>query len=278
MIGGPHLSNYAEQNQSDQIYYAIAQVLRREYSVFLLSPDRHLDPHEETHGYRDLCPWFLSETNPDRVLDAVELTFRAIETFCAKKYYRGRANASNVAAEAVKELNIRFNEHGVGYQFSDGQIVRVDSQLIHKEAVLPALAVLRAPEFANAQREFFSAFDHFRHGRKQEALVDCYKCFESTMKVICGKRRWEFDTRASASDLVRICFDNGLIPSYWQAHFAGLRSVLESAISTPRNRQAGHGAGSGSPPEIPNELVSYVLHMTAATVLFLSESEKRLSA
>lgn len=66
------------------------------------------------------------------------------------------------------------------------------------------------------------------------------------------------------------------IPVYWQTHFNGLRSVLESAISTPRNRQAGHGAGVGPSPDIPDELISYVLHMTAATVLFLAEAEKRL--
>lgn len=148
--------------------------------------------------------------------------------------------------------------------------------MIHQEAVVPALAVLRGEEYSNAQDEFLRAFEHFRHGNKQEVLVNCYKCFESTMKVICEKRGWTYDPTATAAGLVKVIYDNGLIPPYWQSHFGGLRSVLESAISTPRNRQAGHGAGAGTPPELPDALVSYVLHMTAATVLFLSESEKRL--
>jgi hypothetical protein len=122
-----------------------------------------------------------------------------------------------------------------------------------------------------------SAYEHFRHGNKQEALVDCCKCFESTMKVICTKRNWPFDpNRATVSALVQICFDNDLIPSYWQTHFNGLRSILESSIATPRNRQGGHGAGAAPAPDIPNELVAYVLHMTASTVLFLAEAEKTL--
>ena len=96
------------------------------------------------------------------------------------------------------------------------------------------------------------------------------------MKVICDKRRWPHSPNASAAELVKVCLDNKLVPEYWQSHFAGLRSVLESGIPTPRNRQAGHGAGTTANPSVPSPLVSYVLHMTAATVLFLSEMEKAL--
>jgi hypothetical protein len=256
----------------DETYQAIVDVLRREYSTFQLHPaNRRGGAHEE------LINWFFTEKDTDKVLDAIELSFVMIERHCSKYGYAGRYQASAVAQGAVEELNARFREAGVGYQYSDGQIVRVDSQLIHKEVVVPALTVLRGKGFKNAQDEFLSAYEHFRHGKKPEALVDCYKCFESTMKVICTKQKWPFDPKAAAKDLVNVCLSNGLIPSYWQGHFSGLRSVLESAISTPRNRQAGHGAGVGPAPDLPDELVSYVLHMTAATVLFLAEAEKQLS-
>jgi hypothetical protein len=252
-------------------YETIVGALRREYSTFKLHSDSREAPEE-------LINWFLSEGETDKVLDGIELSFTMIERRCSQHGYAGRYynSGGEIAQQAVEELNIRFRENGVGYQYTDGQIVRVDSQLIHKEVVVPALSVLRGKAFKNAQDEFLSAYEHFRHGKKQEALVDCYKCFESTMKVICTKRKWPFDPRAAAKDLVSVCLSNGLIPAYWQGHFNGLRSVLESAISTPRNRQAGHGAGAGPAPEVPDELVSYVLHMTAATVLFLAESEKHL--
>jgi hypothetical protein len=257
------------------LYQKLAQVLRREYSVFQLA-DGNIDRNDPRDAIKDLTKWFLIEKNADRVLDGIELSFRVIERVCGKSGYLHRRDATKIATEAVEELNIRFREHGIGYQYSDGKIIRVDSHLIHIEAVVPALAVLRAPEFANAPEEFLSAYEHFRHGKKQEALVDCYKCFESTMKVICERRKWSYDKTKAASELVRVCLENGLIPTYWQGHFGGLRSILESAISTPRNKQAGHGAGAGPAPELPDELVAYVLHMTAATVLFLSEANKRL--
>jgi hypothetical protein len=277
-IGEPHVNPpqewYAEEIA--QWYHEIVEVLRREYSVFQLIT-RSTNRNDPSYSRAELVEWFLACPDTDKVLDAIELSFRIIERVCSKYNYVGRGTDSEkISSDAIKELNVRFKEHGVGYQYADGKIVRVDSQLIHKEVVVPALAVLRGAEYRNAQAEFLSGYEHFRHGKKQEALVDCYKCFESTMKVICSKRKWAFDPKAAAADLVKVCLANGLIPAYWQSHFNGLRSVLESAISTPRNRQAGHGAGTDPAPDIPDELVSYVLHMTAATVLFLADAERRL--
>ena len=132
--------------------------------------------------------------------------------------------------------------------------------------------------FENAEKEFLSAHEHYRTGKYSEALIDCCKAFESVMKIICTKRKWKFDsTKATASHLVDVCLSNGLIPSFWKNHFTGLRTILESAIPTPRNKKAGHGAGAQPAHEPPSELVAYVLHMTAATILFLTESERKIS-
>jgi hypothetical protein len=79
--------------------------------------------------------------------------------------------ASERADAAIAELNARFQEHGVGYAFEGGEIIRVDSQLLHAEAVKPALILLGAPEHAGAQAEFLTAHEHYRHGREKEALA-----------------------------------------------------------------------------------------------------------
>jgi hypothetical protein len=72
--------------------------------------------------------------------------------------------------------------------------------------------------------------------------------------------------------------ENELIPAFWQSYFGGLQSVLTSAIPTPRNKQAGHGAGAQPVPMPTNELTGYVLNMTAATILFLTEAEAEAEA
>jgi hypothetical protein len=262
-------------------YQVIVEILRREYGVFALHSDTYY-ASDQTNAYSELCKFFLDtkgykKTNAlDKALDVIETTFRAVDGFTRKSEYLYRHDADEIADAAIEELNARFKEHGIGYFYSDRTIMRVDSELVHAEVVKPVLIVLRQKGFASAQSEFLAAHEHYRSGKNSEALVECYKAFESTMKIICTKRNWNFDSAKGAAGLVKVCLDNGLIPPYWQTHFSGLRSVLESAIPTPRNKQAGHGAGAQPVQKPPNELVAYVLHVTAATILFLTEAERKL--
>lgn len=256
-------------------YLFMARILRKEYGVYKLVAETY-DANDKYQAQNELINFFLVEKNIDRVIDIIELSFRYIDVMTRKYNFAHDQGSDRRASEAIEEFNDRAKEHGVGYQYIDREIIRVDSELVHKEAVVPALAVLRDQKFANAQAEFLKAHEHYRHGRMTEALVDALKAFESTMKVICDGRGWVYDKTKGASELVRACLDNGLIPAYWQTHFSGLRSVLTSAIPTPRNKQGGHGAGSAPAQTPPGELVSYVLHMTASTILFLSEADKKL--
>ena len=276
-FGKPNSDNLrvGATEEIQNLYLNVAQALRREYGLFTLTKIR-IDPEDRREAREDLISWFLSEDNVDRALDAIELTFRVIDRVCSHPSYLNRHKNREIANRAIEELNSRFKEHGVGYQLSDGDIIRVDSLLLHSKAVVPALVLLRQSEYGNAQTEFLGAYEHYRHGNKAEALVECVKSFESTMKVICDQRGWTHSPNATAKELIQVCYDNGLIPPYWQTHFSGLRSVLESGIPTPRNRQGGHGAGAGQPQEIPDHLVAYVLHMTASTILFLVEAKKKL--
>ena len=86
--------------------------------------------------------------------------------------------------EAIAELNTRFREHGVGYQYESGEIIRVDSQLLHSEVVKPALALLTSKEYEGANTEFLKAFEHYRKNDTKECLNECLKAFESTMKAL----------------------------------------------------------------------------------------------
>ncbi|MEI6847961.1 MAG: hypothetical protein WCK32_08015 [Chlorobiaceae bacterium] len=191
-------------------------------------------------------------------------------------YYLNRENASEVADNAISELNDRFKEHGVGFQFIEEKIVRVDSEFIHVEAFKPALRLLTEKNYHGAQQEFLSAYEHYRHGKHKEALNDCLKSFESTMKAICDKHKWSYQHNDTAKTLIKICFDNSLVPLFWQQQLSSLRSMLESSIPTGRNRLSGHGQGA-TPTVVPDYLVAYMLHMTASTLVFLTTAEKKLS-
>ena len=219
-------------------YTLIVECLCREYGVFRLSESKgHV-------GYRD-------------------------------RNYLHRPNASKIADEAIEELNYRFKEHGIGYQFTNGQIIRTDSELIHAEIVKPALKLLHQKHYAGAEQEFLKAHEHYRKGNAKEALSECLKAFESVMKAICDKRGWQYGSNATAKPLIQACFDNGLIPPFWESNYSSLRSLLESGVPTGRNKLSGHGQGT-TPTTVSDHLVAYMLHMTASAIVFLAEADKNL--
>lgn len=170
----------------------------------------------------------------------------------------------------IEELNSRFKEHGVGYQFIDGSLVRIASQFIHAEVIKAALSLLDAPGFEGPADEFRKAFTHHRHGRDKEAVVEALKAIESTMKAICAARKWKLDSTATAKELIKTLLANGLIPSELESHSTGLRNAMESGLPTVRNRTSGHGQGA-VPVTIPPHITAYALHLTAANIVFLVE-------
>jgi hypothetical protein len=59
-------------------------------------------------------------------------------------------------SDAIADLNHRLLEHGVGYQYVSGKIIRIDSQFLHAEVVKPALALLQDKRYHGANDEFES--------------------------------------------------------------------------------------------------------------------------
>ncbi len=118
-----------------------------------------------------------------------------------------------------------------------------------------------------------TAHEHYRHGRVKECLNECLKALESTLKAICDARKWKHEQTDTAKKLLDICFQNGLVPDFLQAHYTALRSTLESGVPTVRNKLGGHGQGV-QPVDVPPHYASYMLHLTGTTILFLVEAEK----
>ncbi len=179
--------------------------------------------------------------------------------------------------DAINELNGRFREAGIGYQFESGEIIRIDSQYVHAEIVKPVLALLgKEKQYSGANFEFLKAHEHYRHKRYKECLVECLKSFESLMKAICDKYKWSYNQNDSAKKLINICLSNNLVPAYLQNQFSSLGTLLESGVPTIRNKEGRHGQGI-SVTHVPEHLASYTLHLTATNLLFLVNSELLLT-
>ena len=239
---------------------------------FALNLCREYGQHKLVEGGGAMKTQFLRfiefEEDTERALDAVQMSFR----FFSVHFPRD-------ANEVIEELNHRFREHGVGFQFEDGCIVRVDSEITHQEAVKPVLRLLRGKIYEGAQDEFLKAHENYRHRRYKECVVECLKAFESTMKAICEKRDWNYrKDRDAAKVLVATVLKEGLLPPYLESQLNAVRNLLESGIPTMRSKGGrAHGQGPTRVPTLRHE-ASYVLNLTATTILMLAESEEALGS
>lgn len=248
-----------------EIYGTIYQALCREYGVFSLT-ERPLSNYLE-----GLADFLLSTTEYEKALDVIELSFRSIDRVCRDSAYHYQYGSRTLPDDAIEELNHRFYEHGVGYQYESGQLIRVDSHILHSEVIKPALFFLQGPEFKGANDEFLKAHENYRNGKYKECLNESLKALESTLKVLCKRKGWAFKETDTANTLINICFQNELIPQFLQSEFSAIRSILESGTPTTRNKMSGHGQGEVV-IEVPPYIANYILHITASSILLLIDA------
>ena len=259
-------SPYHQKNLRSRYFKTIHNLLARELELFQLTEGEN-DP------WKGVVSFFLNTTSVEDALSVIETSLISAEALQQQERFLSFKMTVN---DAVKELNTRFMEHRIGYQFESNEIVRIESKFLHQEAVKPALQLLQAKRYAGANGEFRKAHEHYRKQRYSEAVNECLKALESTLKIICKKRKWVFDDKKdTAHKLLQIVFEEELVPTYLQTQFASLRSVLESGVPTIRNRESGHGAGE-EPRHIPQHLAAYVLHLTASAIVFISQCDDEL--
>jgi AbiJ-like protein/uncharacterized protein DUF7014 len=226
---GPTCDDRGNVSPSAGVWELIRKVICRETGVFKLTKNAS-NPEED-------CIAYVLSADTDSTLDIVELAFHCVDRIVRSKndYAKQSMGLKQKEDSAIEELNQRFQEHGIGYQYAQGVLIRLDSQFVHAEIVLPAFQLLHAAGFDGPSDEFLLAFEHYRHGRHKEAVTEALKSFESTMKAICVARKWAHPPTATAKDLIRILFENQIIPPELESHFTGLRSAMESGLPTIRN-------------------------------------------
>jgi hypothetical protein len=262
-IGAPLVHTYA--TPAAEVYQDIVNNLRRHFGRVTLA--------DGAFAHDQLANFLRLEPDVGRCLDAIELACRVIGKFDAM--YEHSVYAKLKPDEAIADLNHRFLEHGVGYQYLSGKIIKTDSQFLHAEVIKPALALLQDKRYQGANDEFLKAHEHYRKGEVKECLVNCLKALESTLKVICKIRGWVFQPTDTAKALLDICFKNDLVPAFLQSHYSALKSTLESGVPTVRNKLGGHGQGTQVVTVLPH-YAAYALHMTGSAIQFLIEAEKNL--
>lgn len=262
VFGEYETSQFGDQS-SNYYWDKLVDLMRRELGVDQLIPNARNDMQKQFLG------WMATVPVTDDYLDGLELSLIHLE---ARRRDRGFPRGSQRDPDvALAEINARILEAGVGYQFQSNEIVRLDSLILHKDVVLPALALTSAPDFAAANGEYLKAHEAYRHAQYETCITECAKAFESTLKVIADKRGWKVQPTDPAAKLIDAGVAAGFIQPYLTAGFTSLKSMLTSGVPTVRNKAAAHGAGV-APRQVPQELAAFQLHQTGAVIVFLIES------
>lgn len=262
-LGKPWRSSSAG-SISNSSYAFISQIICREYGLDELGDHRS--------EYDNLMA-FINRSSTQEFLDALELGCRAIDRVVREQpgHERERWGRTADPDALLDEVNYRLRRAGVGYQYVSGEVIRVDSQLIHSSVVKPALTLLQQAGYAGPQAEFLSAYEHLRAGRNKEAITDAAKSFESMMKAICDRKGWPYPKGARATDLLKILRTNKLWPDYLDGSFDQLIATLSSGLPQVRNDTGAHGQGA-VPTEAPEYVAAYALHLAAAKMVLLGEA------
>jgi hypothetical protein len=261
--------DYTREAFRASIFKHVHLVLARELGLFQLG-GRYGTAEERVVEH------FLAVSSAEQVLDVVELFFGIISNFVRRSNELRQENRpASTAAAAIEELNQRFQLHAIGFQFVEGEIVRVDSQFIHTEVTLETLRLIHGNEFSSANEEFLRAHEHYRHERFEECVVAALAAFESTMKIICSKREWTVEKGATTKALIAACLKNGLLPQMMESQLSAVRSTLESGLPAVRNNMGGHGKGTDTTP-VPAYFARYALNTAATTILLIVEADQAL--
>ena len=252
---------YNHINATNECYKEIVDTFTREHG---------LTRSDTNTNFQINLFYILRHFSVEHVLDIIELTFKMISNLPYRKDYLNRVILKLSANDAINELNHRFKENGVGYNFVSGQIIRIDSTITHENIIKPVLALLWNSKFHGANKEYLSALSHYKDGNNEESINECLKSLESTIKIICHEKGWSFPDNATANKLINTCYENHLIPTYLQNQFTSLRSLLESGVPTIRNKAAGHGKGIEN-KIADDELTRYALNLAGSSIIFLIE-------
>lgn len=186
---------------------------------------------------------YTNVSSQEDFLDLVDYMFHLFDVGCRDIHpqYNYDLDTNALVDKAVEELNYRFKQHNLGYEFVNGEIIRIDNKMIHQEIVKPALRLLYEEGFDGAEDEFRKAFEYRRKGDNKNAILVAGKSFESTMKTICDKKNYTYDKA---------------------------KDTAETGLPVVRNKTSGHGQGS-TIEQISDEFAEYALNLAATNIVLL---------
>ena len=242
--------------------------------AYLIGTPR-LSPTVPTTSHAEDLLNFLFHCKDENFLDIIELIFRsnisgiswpnnplipAINEFFQVDdlpyHLTGYATVAyeEITSYGSRQTGIRLTEYP--------RIISKENEVLHTEAIQPALHLLSGNAFKLANTEFLKALEDHRKGDFSDCLTKCGSAFESTMKIICEKHAIPFKQTDTAATLLKAIIGKSQLDTFWEPPL-----IL---IATLRNRlSSSHGAGS-QPKVVSRHIATYAINATASAIVLLA--------
>jgi hypothetical protein len=259
------------QDHSAQFFAQAHQALR------LLYGRAHLSKSQQHTDAEDVMA-FTGECSAEELFDFIEAGFKldvASHIFGDENEFVDALNTIFLMERAPFQVL-----HGVTRQQPEQhyinivrvafpKIVRLDDQVAHTEAVLPALAALADPAYAGADDEFRKALDDYRRGDFEDCLGKCGSAFESVLKVLCKKNGIPHDPdKATASPLLDKVLGRSTLDT-------GTFKEPLLLVARMRNRLSSSHGGGALVRKVDRHVAQYAVTATAAAIVLLVQDMGR---
>lgn len=248
--------------REEKIWNDIYEIFIRQLGVVVL------EGFYSNDSYAPRIEKYYRTHNGNDLLNIIDLIFIYFDKYLRNNPPVGHHNISQILDESISELNYRFKEYGLGYEFVNGELIKKSNEVIHSEIIKPALKLLHDEKFKGAEDEFMLAFENYKSGQNKDAILYAQKAFESSMKTICKRKKYSYDENDSAKKLLEILRLQNFYPEYLNKQLVLLSDLLLSGLPKMRNEEAGHGQGEEI-RNVENNYVEYAIHLAATNIVFL---------
>jgi hypothetical protein len=270
IFGQTHSGNYLDAFWSD-----IHRKLQYRHGTSTLTQQRPLHS-VRSQDLADDAIGFLLSCQDEYFLDFVEYVFR---TKCFRRVSQEENSVvdsinkfflvddlpyhlTHFVRETKKEMQFG-RQREVSYVTARPRVIRRDNQLIHQNAIEPALELLSKASYSSANKEMLEALEDFRKADYGDCLTKCNSAFESVMKVICHRKGWDYKSKDSAGALISTVTSNSNLDPFFDQPLM--------LVATIRNRLSNsHGAGIQE-KAAPKHIAKFAVNVTASAILLVHE-------
>ncbi len=165
----------------------------------------------------------------------------------------------------VNELNDSMRINGIGYQIIEGRLSVQTEQKVFKDITAPCLIALNENDMYEADLFINNAFDAYKEGLFEEAIMNACKALENVIFELCQREMIEIKEDEKIPSMLRKLMNEEDVPKQIQEHCDAIVKIMET-VATIRNKRAAHGREIR---EINSALVRYTIDMTCVDILFL---------